>query len=87
MSLQNGIGMTSTIESILNPDPHYVGQMFSALLRKDLHCPCQVPPTAETLCICKTFQDMIADETYQGECPCGLWIKREIQNESQRYKR
>lgn len=69
------------IEIKLNPDPHYVGQMFSALLRKDLHCPCQVPPTNDTLCMCKTFQNMIEDNNFQGECPCGLWIKTETSDE------
>lgn len=65
----------------LNPDSGYTGRMFGALLRNDLHCPCQVPQRKSTLCICETFQLMIEDNNYLGECPCGLWIKSEASDE------
>lgn len=39
----------------------------------DNYCPCMTQKTEDTKCICKDFRQKIEDESYVGECHCGLY--------------
>lgn len=38
------------------------------------YCPCALEKTQDTICMCKAFRE----QTYLGECHCGLYEKIEI---------
>ena len=56
---------------ILNPDKEVVQEVREGLLRTGGYCPCRVARTPDTKCLCKEFKE----QTEEGECYCGLYIK------------
>ena len=56
---------------ILNPDKEVVQEVREGLLRTGGYCPCRVARTPDTKCLCKEFKE----QTDEGECYCGLYIK------------
>lgn len=56
---------------IVNSDKELVKEVRDGLKRTGGYCPCRVARTDDTKCLCKDFRD----QTDEGECYCGLYIK------------
>ncbi len=59
----------------LNENKEIVDAIKEGLKKKGGYCPCRVEMTPETKCICKEFQDQIADPEFEGYCHCMLYYK------------
>ena len=59
-----------------NPDKEIVSEIRAKLKETDGHCPCVLPQmwSADTKCPCKNFRE----QQEEGECCCGLYIKKEV---------
>lgn len=55
-----------------NPNKEIADDIAAKLKANNGYCPCQIGQTPETRCLCKLFQDQIA-ENKLGFCHCGLW--------------
>lgn len=58
-----------------NEDEQFVAKMQEALKAKGGYCPCRIQRIEDNKCICKEFQDQIADENFEGYCHCRLYYK------------
>ena len=56
-----------------NPDSALANNIRKALLDNDGYCITQKNRTADNVCICTTFKDMIKDKR-EGFCPCKLYL-------------
>lgn len=56
---------------ILNPDINKVRYVKEAISNNDGYCPCKLLKNEDTKCICSEFRN----QSYSGECHCGLYIK------------
>lgn len=65
------------LKIIKNPDEEMFKEVQAAVKANSGYCPCRIERTPETKCPCKTFKD----KTVEGECDCGLYLKKEIINE------
>lgn len=63
----------------INPDKEFVQAIKESIAACDGHCPCQLPRTDDTLCMCKDFRDKVSDPNFYGKCHCGLYEKRKPQ--------
>ena len=61
----------SKVRIRVNDDKNLVNEIRTKLKENDNYCPCRIDKTPETKCMCKEF----LDDTYLGECHCGLYIK------------
>lgn len=61
----------------LNPDKRTVKEIRQQLKENNGFCPCQILQTEDTKCICKSFRE----QTTEGACHCGLYIKVKESNE------
>lgn len=59
----------------LNPDKEIVKAVKEGLQKTGGYCPCRVQRTEENKCMCKEFQDQIADPDFEGFCHCMLYYK------------
>lgn len=61
------------LKIIKNPDDEIVAGIRAKLKETDGNCPCVLPSAwnADTKCPCKNFRE----QTTEGECHCGLYIK------------
>lgn len=59
----------------LNPDTEKVNTIKDALKQNDGYCPCRINKTEDTKCMCKEFRDQLNDDSFTGECHCGLFVK------------
>lgn len=41
----------------------------------DGYCPCMRIKDDKTKCVCEDFRNKIKDDTFEGECHCGLYYK------------
>lgn len=55
----------------LNPDKDHVNKIREKLKANDGYCPCVLIKDATTKCMCKDF----IEDTEEGPCHCGLYIK------------
>lgn len=55
----------------LNDDKEVVRTIRKGLKATGGYCPCLVERTPETKCMCKAFRD----QTTEGPCLCGLYVK------------
>jgi ferredoxin-thioredoxin reductase catalytic subunit len=56
---------------IINSDKELVKDVREGLWRTGGFCPCRVAQTEDTRCMCKDFRE----QSTEGECYCGLFIK------------
>lgn len=61
------------MEIVVNPDKEYTNMIRQKIQDNNGHCPCQLPETEDTKCMCKEFRDMIA-KGRPCSCHCGLYI-------------
>ena len=59
----------------LNDDKEMVAQIKDGLKRTGGYCPCRLERSEDNKCICKEFQEQIADPNYEGFCHCMLYYK------------
>lgn len=61
------------LKIIKNPDEKIVSEIRAKLKETYGNCPCVLPSawSADTKCPCKEFRE----QTTEGECHCGLYIK------------
>lgn len=58
------------IEIYMTKDLELRQQILQALKANEGFCPCKIPKTADTKCMCKEFR-----EQDEGKCSCGLYVK------------
>ena len=58
-----------------NDDVEFVAKIRKGLLARELHCPCRVDMTEDTICMCKEFREQISDPNFEGYCHCRLYYK------------
>jgi ferredoxin-thioredoxin reductase catalytic subunit len=56
---------------VVNSDKELVKEVREGLKRTGGYCPCRVVRNPDTKCMCKDF----IENTEEGECYCGLYIK------------
>ena len=54
-----------------NPDEEMFKEVLAAVKANFGHCPCRLEYTLDTKCPCKEFRN----QTTEGECNCGLYVK------------
>lgn len=54
-----------------NPDEEMFKEVLAAVKANLGYCPCRLEHTPDTKCPCKEFRN----QTMEGECNCGLYIK------------
>ena len=59
----------------LNEDDAYVEKLKKVMAKNGGYCPCRIQHTPENLCICKEFQEQLADPGFTGFCHCKLYYK------------
>lgn len=59
----------------LNSDGTIVKEILTLIKNNDGYCPCALVKDDDTKCMCKSFRE----QTSEGECHCGLYIKVEEQ--------
>lgn len=59
----------------LNDDDSYVEKLRKVMAVNGGYCPCRILRTAENLCVCREFQEQIADADFEGFCHCKLYYK------------
>lgn len=55
-----------------NPDASHAEAIMKALKANNNYCPCRIEKTPDTKCMCKEFRE----QTTNGMCHCGLYIKQ-----------
>lgn len=58
-----------------NDNEKLVASIRQGLLKRELHCPCRVDMTDDTICMCKEFREQVADPDFEGYCHCMLYYK------------
>lgn len=61
----------ASMKIILNEDELLVEEVRKRLRDNDGYCPCAIVHNDDTKCMCKAFRE----DTDEGECHCGLYIK------------
>ena len=61
---------------LLNPDAEVAAMVKEGLKKNGGYCPCRRERTEDTKCMCREFREQIADENYEGLCPCMLYYKQ-----------
>ncbi len=59
----------------INPDENFVAKLRNAMEKNGGYCPCRLQRIPENICICKEFQEQLADESFSGYCHCRLYFK------------
>lgn len=59
----------------LNPDEKIVETVRKGLAARGGYCPCVLPKTPDTKCMCKEFREQIKDPDFEGFCHCRLYYK------------
>ena len=67
------------LKIIKNPNEEIVSEIKARLKETNGNCPCVLPNvwSADTKCPCKNFRE----QTTEGECHCGLYMKVEVSDE------
>ena len=60
---------------IYNENRDIVEAIRAGLKKKDGYCPCRVDRIEDNVCMCKEFQNQIADPKFEGYCHCMLYYK------------
>jgi ferredoxin-thioredoxin reductase catalytic subunit len=58
-----------------NEDSEVVAKLQNALEQRGGYCPCRLKRIPENICICREFQEQIADPDFSGYCHCRLYYK------------
>lgn len=58
-----------------NEDQNIVAAVTEGLKRTGGYCPCRIEHSEENKCMCKEFQEQIADPEFEGYCHCLLYYK------------
>ncbi len=58
-----------------NEDAEVVARLRTALLKRELQCPCRLQKTEDNICMCREFREQIADPEFEGYCHCRLYYK------------
>lgn len=61
------------LKIIKNPDKEVYESVRKAVTENSGFCPCELVKTPDTKCPCKNFRE----QTTEGECCCGLYVKVE----------
>ena len=59
------------LKIIKNPDNEVFREVQAAVKASSGFCPCRVEHTPDTKCPCAYFRN----QTTEGECDCGLYVK------------
>ena len=59
----------------LSADGETVHILWERMRRTGGYCPCRTERTADTLCMCREFRELLADPSYEGPCGCRLYYK------------
>ena len=59
----------------LNKDEEVVKTVKEGLKRTGGYCPCKLQRTEDNICMCKEFNEQIADPSFEGYCHCMLYYK------------
>ena len=62
------------LKILKNPDTDTYNEVKKLVSANDGYCPCRLEHSANTKCPCKEFRD----QTAEGECHCGLYVKKEV---------
>ena len=60
----------------LNEDKAVVQRIKEGLKAKDGFCPCKLGKLPENKCMCQEFKDQLKDDSFEGLCHCGLYLKQ-----------
>ncbi len=61
------------LKIIPNPDNDTYVKITKAVIDNGGYCPCELLKNTDTKCVCKAFKE----QTIEGECHCGRFIKKE----------
>lgn len=56
-------------------DKEHVEAIKKALKGNDGYCPCKIGKLPENKCMCQEFRDELKDDSFEGVCHCGLYVK------------
>ena len=56
----------------VNPNTEYAEKIRQKIRENGKHCPCQIPPGDDTICICKSFKEQM-ERGEKGWCHCHLY--------------
>lgn len=56
-------------------DKEHVEAIKKALKENDGYCPCRIGKLPEYKCMCQEFRDELKDDSFEGVCHCGLYVK------------
>ncbi len=56
-------------------DTAYVRKLQEIMAKNGGYCPCRLQHTPENICICREFQQQIADPEFSGYCHCRYYYK------------
>ena len=59
----------------VNPNKEIADLVKQGLKETGGYCPCRRERTEDTKCMCKEFQEQIADPDFEGFCHCQLYYK------------
>ena len=59
----------------LNKNEEVVKTIKEGLKRTGGYCPCKLQRTVDNICMCKEFNEQIADPAFEGYCHCMLYYK------------
>lgn len=62
------------LKIIKNPHTDIYENVIAEVKANDGYCPCRLERTLETKCPCKEFRE----QTKEGECHCGAYVKIEV---------
>lgn len=58
-----------------NENDEIVQTVKEGLQKRGGYCPCVIPKTDDTKCMCKEFREQIKDPDFEGYCHCMLYYK------------
>ena len=66
-----GKHLRSNMKIKTNSDAEFVKEIKTKIKANNGYCPCRLTKTPDTKCMCKEFRE----QTSEGYCHCGLFIK------------
>lgn len=61
---------------LVNGDEDHVRQIKEGLESNEGYCPCRIGKLPENKCMCQEFKDQLKDDSFEGLCHCGLYLKQ-----------